>query len=282
MRLTVDHVPFAWSDLDEVVATFDRLGLSPQYGGVHDNGVTHMSVLGFDDGSYVELIGERERGDHGFWPGHVRADAGPAAWCIRVPDIVEECRRVLGSGRPVRGPLYGSREREDGTLVEWDRAEFGTPERRLLLPFAIEDRTPLSYRVSPSPDVAGGPLSGIGQVVLAVADLESAVGTFRGLYRFPRPVRGSVPGFGSVASFPGQPVALATPGDGDGWLADRLDRFRACPCACLLSTADVETARERFPLREPTAWPDGRVAFFDSDALGHRLGVLGRTGTADG
>ncbi len=290
MALTIDHVPFAVGDLDEATATFERLGLAPDYGGVHDNGCTHMSVLGFADGSYVELIAERERGDHGFWPDHIRADAGPAAWCVRVPDIVSECRRVLESGHPVRGPLYGAREREDGRLVEWDRAEFGADERRLLFPFAIEDRTPLSYRVSESPSVAVGPLTGVGQVVLAVRDLAAAVETFRGIYRFPQPVRDSVPGFGRVASFPGQPVALATPdtagsaggtgtekGGSSAWLADRLEQFRECPCTCLLGVDDMATAREAYPLAEPLSWPDGKAAFFESDALGRTLGVIERS-----
>ena len=275
MALTIDHVPYACADLDETTTEFDRLGLAPEYGGVHDNGATHMSVLGFDDGSYVELIAERERGDHGFWPDHIRADAGPAAWCVRVPDIADECKRVIDAGHPVRGPLYGARERDDGTLVEWDRAEFGTDAQRLLLPFAIQDRTPLSYRVSPSPSVAGGPLTGIGQVVLGVRDLDAATRTFRDLYRAPTPVRGSVAGVGRVASFPGLPFALATP-DGDSWLAERLGRFRECPCSCLLATDDLDAAREQHPLRDGREWPDGRVAFFDSDDLGYRLGVVER------
>jgi hypothetical protein len=275
MEWTLDHVPFAWHDLDEITAEFDRLGLSPEYGGVHDNGVTHMAVLGFDDRSYVELIAERREGDHDFWPQHVRADAGPAAWCVRVPDIVAECKRALDAGTPVRGPVYGARKRDDGTLVEWDRAEFGTVEERLVLPFAIQDRTPLSYRVAPSASVAGGPLTGIGQVVVAVDELDGAVRTFRDRYRFPEPVRESVASLGVVASFPGRSVALATPDETD-WLTERLECFRACPCACLLATDDLDGASEEYPLRNAVSWPDGRVAFFDSDVLGHRLGVVER------
>jgi hypothetical protein len=275
MGITLDHVPFAWQDLDEITAEFDRLGLATEYGGVHDNGVTHMSVLGFDDRSYVECIAERGNGDHDFWPSHIRADAGPSAWCVRVSDVVADAKRVLDAGYPVRGPFYGSRERDDGTLVEWDRAEYGTDDDMLFFPFAIEDRTPLSYRVSPSPSVAGGPLTGVGQVVLAVRDLEAGVRKLRDVYRFPRPRRDTVPEFGRVASFPGVPVAVATPGDAD-WLADRLESFRKCPCTCLLATDDMETARAEYQLSEPVAWPDGRVAFFDSDLLGYRLGVVER------
>ncbi|MEF8756703.1 MAG: VOC family protein [Halobacteriales archaeon] len=277
MDLTVDHVPFAWHDLDEITAAFERLGLDPEYGGVHDNGVTHMSVLGFDDRSYVELIAERAPGEHDFWPEHIAADAGPAAWCIRVPDVVAECKRVLDRGHPVRGPVYGARERDDGTLVEWDRAEFGRPEDRLSLPFAIEDRTPLSHRVSPAASVADGPLTGIGQVVVAVGDLEEGIRTFRHLYRLPEPIKASVEGLGMVASFPGQPLALATPDEAD-WLADRLDRLPEGPCSVLLGTDDVDAASDEYPLREPKPWPGGRIAFFDDDRLGYRLGVVERPG----
>lgn len=275
MALTIDHVPFAWSELDEITAEFDRLGLSPEYGGAHDNGATHMAVLGFEDDSYVELIAERDPGEHGFWPEHIRADAGPAAWSIRVPDVVAECTRVLQSGVPVHGPLYGAREREDGTLVEWDRAVFGEEPQRLLLPFAIEDRTPLDYRVSPSPSVAGGPLTGIGQTVLGTDDLERDIEVLRELYRLPQPVRSAVPGFGEVASFPGEALALTGAAD-EGRLAERLDQFRPCPCSVLLATDDMEAATAEYPLTETGSWPDGRVAFFESDMLGYRLGVVER------
>jgi len=275
METTIDHVPYACSDLEEMARTFERLGLTPEYGGVHDNGVTHMSILGFEDGSYLELISERERGEHDFWPEHIRGDAGPAAWCVRVPDIVATCRRMLESGLAVQGPVYGSRERDDGRLVEWDVATFGTHAKRLVHPFAIADRTPHSLRSSPTPSVAGGPLTGIGQVVLGVHSLDASVGLFRESYRFPGPVREDVPGFGEVASFPGRPLALAS-GTSADWLADRLDRFRECPCSCLLATPDLDAAMDEFPLSDPTVWPDGRVAFFEGEDLGYRLGVVER------
>jgi hypothetical protein len=232
-------------------------------------------ALGFGDGSYPEVISETEPGDHGFWPAHIRADAGPAAWCVRVEDVVADCRRALSAGWEVHGPLYGSRERDDGTLVEWDRAEFGSREDRLLLPFAIEDRTPLSYRVSQSPAVADGPLSGIGQVVLATDRPERALRLLRDRYRLPTPVRESVPGLGRVASVPGQPLAVTAP-DGEEWLVSRLAEFRDGPCACLFGTDDLAAARDAYPLTEPHSWPDGRIAFFDSEQVGTRLGVVER------
>ena len=274
-QLALDHVPFAWHDLDEIAAEFDRLGLAPDYGGVHDNGATHMAVLGFDDGSYVECIAEHTETDHDFWPEYIGADAGPAAWFVRAPDLVADCKRVLDRGVAVRGPLYGSREREDGTLVEWDHVRYGAGEDRAIYPIAIRDRTPRSYRVSPNGSVAGGPLTGIGQVVLGVDDLDERAERLWEFYRLPRPIRASVDGFGTVASFPGAPLAVATP-EGDGWLADRLDRFPDGPCSCLLATDDLDAARREHPLSEPIDWPDGRAAFFESDRLGTRLGVVER------
>ena len=275
MALTIDHVPYACSDLEATAEELDELGLTPEYGGVHGNDVTHMSLLGFDDGSYLELISEVERGDHGFWPAHIRADAGPAAWCVRVDDILADCRQSLAAGWEVHGPLSGSRERDDGTLVEWDRAEYGSEENRLLFPFAIEDRTPLSYRVSPTPSSASGPLTGIGEVVLATDRPERALRLLGDRYRFPSPARGTVEGFGTVASIPGEPIAVTEPA-GEKWLQERLGQFRAGPCAVLFETEDMAAARDAYPLTESRDWPDGRVAVFESERFGTRLGVIER------
>jgi len=282
MGLVLDHVPFAWHDLDELTTEFESVGLTPEYGGVHDNESTHMSVLGFDDRSYIELLSEYESGEHRFWSEHINLNAGPAAWSIRVDDIVSSCKQALEAGQLVHGPIYGFRERDDGVLVEWDRAEVGTEEKRLLLPFLVQDRTPLSTRVQPSPSVADGPLTGLEQVVCAVRDPNAAVELFRDLYSFPRPIRQSVPQYGYVSSFPGQPLALATPTEnGDAseqaWFEDRLDSYRECPCTHLLGTTDMEVARDKYELREPQSWPEGRVAFFDNEALGYRLGVIERS-----
>jgi catechol 2,3-dioxygenase-like lactoylglutathione lyase family enzyme len=129
--------------------------------------------------------------------------------------------------------------------------------------------------VRPTPSVADGPLTGIGQVVLAVDDVADTVELFRDLYGCPRPVAGSVPGFGEVASLPGTPVAIVAAA-GTPWLEARRDRFREGPCSCLLATDDLDAARDALALTEPAPWPDGRVAFFESEDIGRRLGVVER------
>lgn len=274
MALTLDHVPFAWSDLESIRAEFEALGLATEYGGVHDNDVTHMAVLGFDDRSYVELISERRPGEHDYWATFIRGDAGPAHWAIRVEDIDVACARLRDAGVTVRGPVYGSRERADGRLVEWDGALLGGEDDRVL-PFLIADRTPLGSRVSPSPSVAEGPLTGVDEVVLGVRSIDDAVESLRVAFGMPPPQRRVVEPFGTVAAFPGQPVAVTSP-DGPGWLTDRLERFGEAPCACLLGTHAIEAVRENHPLGDPHPWPNGRVAFFESDRVGRHLGVVER------
>ena len=69
--LKVDHVTIAGSSLPALEEAFTKAGLRPEYGGPHSNGVTHMALLGFDDGSYIELISTLKAGTRAqFWNRH--------------------------------------------------------------------------------------------------------------------------------------------------------------------------------------------------------------------
>lgn len=290
MNLTIDHVPIARSALAEASAEFSRLGLEPEYGGTHGNGTTHMAVLGFDDGSYLELIAGTDADvEPDLWPDFIRDNAGPCAWCLAVEDVSEELKRAIDTGIRVRGPETMARERPDGTRVEWDLGFLGDGENEKF-PFVIADRTPRRYRVTPTESVAGGPLSGIEEVILAVRDLDSSIEEFRRLFRLATPVRADVSGFGAeVASFPGEPLTLATPlvadeseyGSGRR-LADRLDAYGEGPCACLLGVEDVNAVRKRYALGESVEWVGRRAAWFDSAWLDRTLGVVEGTIDAPG
>src|ERR1700675_4607879 len=54
--LEVDHVSVCGSNLDSLRQDFSSVGLTPDLGGPHGNGVTQMAMIGFDDASYIELI----------------------------------------------------------------------------------------------------------------------------------------------------------------------------------------------------------------------------------
>lgn len=134
----------------------------------------------------------------------------------------------------VDGPTAYERERNDGTLVEWDlmSLEGGDPGTRL--PFLIADRTPRERRVRPTVDPATSPLRGFDTVVVGVPDLATAADAFATAFDAREPTRTTCADLRTdVASSPDLPVALAEP-TGDGWLAERVSRTGAPPAAYLI------------------------------------------------
>src|SRR5512134_3988715 len=119
--LKIDHVTIAGRMLAPMEQAFAKLGLATEYGGPHSNGVTHMALLGFADGSYLELISSLEPGlkDTIFWGAFIAGNGGPCAWAVRVDDINAEATYVAALGVPVTGPAHYYRRRPDGKLVEW-------------------------------------------------------------------------------------------------------------------------------------------------------------------
>ncbi|WP_058365211.1 VOC family protein [Haloparvum sedimenti] len=235
MDLRIDHVTVAGRDLDRLTEAFEAAGFPVAYGGQHSNGVTHMAIVGFRDGSYVELISTLEDGAASpWWDSAIRENGGPCAWAVGVDDVAARTATLRDRGVPVDGPAAFQREREDGTLVEWDLTylEDGDPGARL--PFLIEDRTPRERRVQPTGDLASSPVQGVDTVVIGVPDLDDSVKAFETAFDAAEPTRSACEDLdATVASFPGLPVALARP-RGDGWLADRVERFGASPAAYLL------------------------------------------------
>lgn len=284
--LAIDHVTIAWSRLDAVGRAFAGVGLAADYGGPHGNRATHMDVLGFDDGSYVELIAPFEPGAPPMaWEAQMAGDGGPCAWCVRVADVRTEAERLRTLGIPVEWPLEASRTRPDGARVEWEFAFPGPFARGAVLPFTIQDKTPRELRVRPSASVAGAELTGVAAVVIGVADLNTAIALFRTAYGWPEPEEVDSTDLGlRLAYFPGTPVVLADPtpvpavsepGVVNTWLADRVDRFGPSPCAFLLGSRDLGATRRRLPLEEPQSWFERAVAWIEpSRLLGMRLGVV--------
>jgi hypothetical protein len=283
VQLKVDHVTIAGPALAEMEAAFERLGLATDYGGPHSNGITHMALLGFDDGSYIELISALEPGrkDSYFWSEQIAGNGGPCAWAVYGEDVAAEAARVAHLGITAEGPHYMNRHRPDGQLVEWDLAFLGDQAAGATLPFIIKDITPRELRVRPSASVtaqAGKPalLTGIDKVILGVKALPEAISLFRRIYGWPEPEIKAAPDFGAtLAYFSGTPVILATPLAGHAWLADRLARFDESPCAFLIGVTDFETAQKRYGLSEPAGWFGRQVAWFEPDKLnGTRLGII--------
>lgn len=272
MELRIDHVATAWADREAGETACRAVGLPTSYGGEHADGTTEMSIVGFPDGSYLELISNAGEGRPSRWPEFIAGDAGPCAWCVRTEDVRASLSGALDAGLRVAGPERDGRERPDGVGVEWETAILGDA-LGATLPFLIEDRTPHRYRVAPAPSLVDGPLRGLSEVVLLTDAATDLAGAFDRAFRVPRPRTVDPEGFGATLQrFPGAGVALAEP-EGDR-LAERLDTFGPAPCAVLVEATDLARARDDFSLGEPKPWGDDRVAWFDHPRLRRWLGVV--------
>lgn len=244
MNLQIDHVTIAGQDLDRLADAFSEAGFEVDYGGRHSNEITHMSLIGFEDGSYIELVSTIEpEMDSPWWNGPIHGDGGSCAWAIAVDDIDAATETLRNRGVQTDGPSAYQRVREDGTVVEWDLTFLGEGDPGSSLPFLISDRTPRERRVQPTGDAMSSSVVGVDTVVLGVPDLDEAVQRFVTAFELDEPTRGELAGLhADVAAFPDQPVALARP-RGQGWFADRLDEFGPLPVAYLLGREDDTDSR---------------------------------------
>jgi len=275
MQLRLDHATICGSNLEAMRRAFCEVGLITTYGGPHANGVTHMDLLPFEDGSYLELIAPMAplRGASGMmsgWAKLMEADAGAGAWAVRSSDIHREAARLRALKVEVRGPEVVSRKRPDGTILEWETAIPGPGPAGSVLAFVIQDRTPRSLRVPvPSADSPGGTLSGVAVVLLGVRELETSAALFRTAYGWDAPLLEQHAELAmKIAYFPGTPVMLASPSGNDSWLADRIARLGDCPAAFLLGTSDLVAAKPQYQLGAADVWFRRDLAWFDESRLG--------------
>jgi hypothetical protein len=275
--LDLDHASICGSNLDGLRQAFIDVGLTPDFGGPHGNGVTQMAFIGFDDQSYLELIAPVKAGvtEGTEWGRFMTGDAGPCAWAVGTNVLLQEVDRLKKAGIPVTAPQRGSRKRPDGMSVEWTTADVGSGTPGSMLPFIIEDQTPREWRVQTSESVKGAPVSGIENVVLGVNNLDAAIALFRKAYGWSEPLIENQKDFGKLAYFPGEPVILAA--SSGGWLSDRLGKFGDAPVAYLLGTRDFAAADKKYKLSGTKTWFGQKVAWFDTAKLkGVRLGVIGQ------
>jgi hypothetical protein len=235
MELQIDHVTVAGRNLDRLVDAFDAAGFDVAYGGRHSNGVTHMGIVGFRDGTYLELISTLDPDTTSpWWNDPIHHDGGPCAWAIDVDDIETATDTLADRGITVDGPTAYRRTREDDALVEWDLTALGSGDPGSLLPFLISDRTPRSRRVTPTEATPSTPIRGVDTVVLGVRDVEDAIDRVGTAVDVGTPRWGESAVLGArIASPPDRPVAFAEP-QGDGWLAERLETFGPRPVGYLL------------------------------------------------
>jgi len=276
--LELDHASVCGSNLDTLRQIFTEVGMTPDLGGPHGNGITQMALIGFDDGTYLELIAPIKAGvtAGSEWSKFMSEDAVTCAWAVATNVLLQEAVRLKKIGIPVTTPERGSRKRADGMSIEWMTVDVGSGTKGATLPFVIEDQTPRAWRVQTSASVAGAPVYGIENVVVGVSNLDASIALFRKAYGWSDPVVETQKDIGKMAYFPGEPVILAAP-TGGGWLQEHISRNGESPVAYLLGTRDFGAATKKYRLPGAKTWFGQKVAWFDAGKLkGVRLGVIGQ------
>jgi Glyoxalase-like domain len=276
--LELDHVSICGSNLDPLRQAFTEAGLTPDFGGPHGNGVTHMAAVGFDDGTYIELIAPVKAGvtTGSDWAKFMGEDAVTCAWAVGTNVLLQEADRLKKAGIAVTAPTQGSRKRPDGMSVEWNLVDVGSGTPGSVLPFIIEDQTPRPWRVKTSASLQGAPVTGVENVVIGVSNLDASIALLRKAYGWAAPLTETQKDWGKTAYFPGEPVILAAP-SGGGWLSERIAKYGESPVAILLNGRDFATAVRKYRLSGTKTWFGQKVAWFDERKLkGVRLGVIGQ------
>lgn len=179
MLRQIDHLVVLFPGLEEAVTLAEHAGFTVVRGGEHPTG-THNALVGFSDGSYLELLAFREANPDHRWYRFVAPGGGIIDLCLLVDGLDAEVRRLAERGLAYQ-VSEGSRRRPDGVVIAWKNA---TPAKELtgVLPFLIEDVTPRSERVPHGrfAEHANG-ARGLAEVLIAVAELPTAVDLWRAL-----------------------------------------------------------------------------------------------------
>jgi hypothetical protein len=222
----IDHITVAGPDLEEFRERLAAAGLASDYGGVHGNGITHMALAGFGDGSYLEIVAPlRADGQVSLWHNYQLPRAGGTAWTIASNDVERDLTAACRRGMGTTGPVMVRRERPDGKIGQWELGYLESTQPGGVLPFLIRDHTDRCLRVRPTATLEGM-IQGWSAIVLAVHDVQAAAAQFQRVYEWDPPTQ-----LDGLLHFTGTPIYLTSP-------ADHLAQFGESPCACVLRASN--------------------------------------------
>jgi len=190
MSLTLDHLVILVHDLEQTIADYTALGFTVQRGGTHADGATHNALVGFADGSYLELIAFLKSAPQHRWAkANDTGNEGFVDFALLPSSVGAVVDAARGRGLAYDGPLDGGRVRPDGERLAW---QIGTPPSPDL-PFLCGDLTPRALRV-PEGEVRvhRNGVQGVATLTLAVTDLDASLARYRTLLG-PEATRGANP-----------------------------------------------------------------------------------------
>ncbi|HRA32365.1 MAG TPA: VOC family protein, partial [Thermomicrobiales bacterium] len=184
MPTAIDHVVILVEDLDQAVRQYEQLGFTVVPGGKHAR-YTHNALITFQDGSYLELIAFYEAPDPASgtghrWYRHLSHGGGLIDFAVGTDDVTSVVAATSSRGLSYDGPHPGQRARPDGQQLAWRSAMVGAGDSAAL-PFVIEDITDRGLRVPAEASTHSNGVRGISALIIAVDDLDAAVGGYQRL-----------------------------------------------------------------------------------------------------
>lgn len=202
MSLVLDHVVILVADLEAAIVDYVGLGFTVQRGGTHADGATHNALVGFADGSYLELIAFlRPAPEHRWWRHAQRGHEGFIDFALLPASVGAVIEAARSRGLAYEGPHEGGRVRLDGQRLVWQTGTPPAPE----LPFLCGDVTPRALRVVEGEvRVHANGTQGVASLSVLVTELDTSLARYAALLGPP-----SAPGARAVA-MPGLGLRQAT------------------------------------------------------------------------
>ncbi len=170
----IDHIVIVVHSLEAAISTYRALGFTVVEGGRHPYG-SYNALIGFADGSYIEVLGFYEESPaHAWWHLLHERGGGLVDFCMATDDIRADLAAFRAQGVSMGDLVDGARSRPDGYQVKWINNKVGS-EFQGVVPFIIEDVTPRAERLPRETAHANG-VRGIGGLSLVTAELERQAG----------------------------------------------------------------------------------------------------------
>jgi catechol 2,3-dioxygenase-like lactoylglutathione lyase family enzyme len=249
----IDHIVIAAHSLERAIATYRGLGFTVVEGGRHPYG-SYNALIGFADGSYIELLGFYEESpDHPWWGLLRERGGGLVDFCLATDDIRADHAAFRELGVHCSPLIEGGRTRPDGYYVKWINNKI-RGEWQGLIPFIIEDLTPREERLPRVTDHANG-VTGIHSIALATDDVARPAAVMAAVLGAEgQTVEGPVAGGrGLRFMVGGHALDYLAPTDANGLLAAQLAAHRPVPYAVAFNTTG---ASKRF---DPSATEGVRI-----------------------
>ncbi len=170
MIQSIDHIVIAVHALDSAIDSYRALGFTVVVGGKHPYG-SHNALIGFEDGSYIEVLGFYEESPaHPWWDLLHQRGGGLIDFCMATDDIRGDLAAFRAQGVSAGDLTKGGRSRPDGVEVAWINNKVSGGYQGVI-PFIIEDLTARVVRLPAEKKHANG-VTGIHCLSLATAELD--------------------------------------------------------------------------------------------------------------